>query len=410
MTRIAIISDIHFGKDARIPEFQVPGVSQKNVDTGAAPFEDGLKQLLKEMKPNYFFVSGDLTSVGEPQEFYYCEKKILELADSIGVTSENIICGLGNHDIDWNISQIAIDKVENEKAMPSEVANLIIEKYQKIAANSGAQCMELIQQPDESGPVPFSGIVKRDEFVVFVLNTGWLCVREQKYSHGKLSKTQLKWFEECAKKYKDDQRIKIVLMHHHPMKYSYPTLTEDISLMEESAEFMDIAGNNGINLIIHGHRHHPKTQTMLLKNGSLPLTLICAGSLSVNPAQRENGDIPNTIHFLDIDINKDYYLLYNYKYTGAAGWKKIDINSKETPMDPVMKIGKVFNESDINKSVKKYLEIDGNVRLEWENLDECLQFIPCSELNNLFREILSEKFYISGYFPESVALMRKELN
>ena len=54
MTRIAIISDIHFGRDARIPEFQVPGNLSKIVDTGAEPFEEGLKKLLREMKPDYF--------------------------------------------------------------------------------------------------------------------------------------------------------------------------------------------------------------------------------------------------------------------------------------------------------------------------------------------------------------------
>ena len=408
MTRIAIISDIHFGRDARIPEFQVPGNLSKNVDTGAEPFEEGLKKLLREMKPDYFFVSGDLTSVGEPQEFYYCEKKILELANSIQIESQNIICGLGNHDIDWNISQIATEKIEREKSMISpEVAELITEKYQRIAANSGTQCMELIQQPEERGPVPFSGIVKRDDFIVFVLNTGWMCVRSQKYSHGKLSDKQLKWFEKCAKEYKDDNRTKIVLMHHHPMKYSYPTLTEDISLMEESAEFMDIVGSNRINIVIHGHRHHPRTQTMILRNGSLPVAFICAGSLSVNPNQRENGDIPNTIHFLEIDKNKDYYMLYNYKYTGAAGWEKIDQNNKETPMDPIMKIGKVFSEIDIKNAIKSYLAVKDFIHLEWEELDECLQFMPCNELNDLFREILAEKFYISGFFPESVSLVAK---
>ena len=127
----------------------------------------------------------------------------------------------------------------------------------------------------------------------------------------------------------------------------------------------------------------------------------------MNPDQRENGDIPNTIHFLEIDKNKDYYMLYNYKYTGAAGWEKIDQNNKETPMDPIMKIGKVFSEIDIKNAIKSYLTVKDFIHLEWEELDECLQFMPCNELNDLFREILAEKFYISGFFPESVSLVAK---
>ena len=106
MTRIAIISDIHFGKFSRTIDFAVPGEDTQDKSADAISFEKGLITLLKEMKPSYFFIAGDLTSIGEPQEFHFCEKKIISIAKQIGVSNENIICGLGNHDIDWSISDI----------------------------------------------------------------------------------------------------------------------------------------------------------------------------------------------------------------------------------------------------------------------------------------------------------------
>ena len=72
MVRIAILSDIHFGKFSRTKELAVPGEAIQDETSGAAPLVDGMVQILKEMKVEYIFIAGDLTSVASPQEFYYC--------------------------------------------------------------------------------------------------------------------------------------------------------------------------------------------------------------------------------------------------------------------------------------------------------------------------------------------------
>ncbi len=82
-------------------------------------------------------------------------------------------------------------------------------------------------------------------------------------------------------------------MHHHPFNYPFPTISEDISQIKEGVEFIELAEKNGVDFVIHGHRHHPKVKTVL-PEGYAPITYFCAGSPSVNAEHRSNGEIPNT--------------------------------------------------------------------------------------------------------------------
>ena len=404
MSRIAILSDIHFGKDSRTSSFTVPKGEDFHKSKEVYPLEEGLIELLTKMHPQYFFVAGDLTSLGNPQEFYYCESKIVSIANRIGIDCKDIICVLGNHDVDWNISKLG-DTVDNET---KEVVALIREKYQMIAANCAKVNMDQLKLCySDVGPAPFSGVIEKEDFVVFILNSSWCCTHNQQFPHGKLEQKQLRWFENTVNSYQADPRKKIILMHHHPFNYSYPIPEIDISTIEEGPQLMDIAAHNGVDIIVHGHRHHPRIETIQIKSGTKPITMICSGSLSVNHTQRNNGEIPNTIHFLDIDQSKDYHIVHNYKYTEASGWKLIEQYCKETPIDPVMVVGKIFSSDTIDETIKKYAICDRQ-RICWEDLEECLKFMLYKELNKRFIDILSPTHDIVGEFPKEVVLLKKE--
>lgn len=402
MIKIAIISDIHYGRLSRTKEFSVPGEPLQDQTMREEPLRESLISVMREAGVRYLFVAGDLTSTGSPQEFYYCEEELLSIAEKAGIPRKNILCSMGNHDIDWEISKIG-DSYKNDY---EDVAKLVKEKYQSIAAHSSLVKFNKIEKLGEAGPVPFSGIMKNRDIIVYQLNSGWCCTHDQKYSHGKLTTEQLKWFEKYAEKYKGDTRIKIVLMHHHPFKYTYPVPCQDISMVEEGSEIMDIAGKNGIDIIIHGHRHHPMAKTIQVRSGTKPITLICAGSLSVNASQRNGGNIPNTMHILEIDKKESSFLLYNYEYKLSRGWELIKNYSEEAPLDPKMKLGKMFLPQQINEAIMKYSS-EEQVELSWNNLEECLKFMFYDELNEKFKEKLSSTHKIAGRFPEDVILIRK---
>ena len=76
MIRIAVISDIHFGKFSRSIEFAVSGEGVQDENRGAVSLKKGLVKVLKDMGVKYLFVCGDLTSIASPQEFYFLRRNI----------------------------------------------------------------------------------------------------------------------------------------------------------------------------------------------------------------------------------------------------------------------------------------------------------------------------------------------
>ncbi|MCM1154401.1 MAG: metallophosphoesterase [Roseburia sp.] len=406
MIRIALMSDIHFGKFARTSEFSVPGEPIQDENRGAVSLQVGLVKTLKDMAVEYIFIAGDLTSVASPQEFHYCEEKIISIADEIGVAHEHILCCLGNHDIDRNITKISDTVIAGTEL--EEVANVIKEKYNLIAASCATSNFEKLSLAEkDSGPAPFSGMYEEERFIVFVLNSGWQCAHDQDYPHGKLTSGQLEWLNQITAKYKSDPRIKIVLVHHHPFKYTYPLPTQDISEIEEGSEFMDIMNVQGIDIVVHGHRHHPIAKTIQIGSGTKPITLICAGSLSVNAPHRNNGEIPNTMHILELNEDDKSIVLYNYKYTGSEGWTKLKF-CNETPLDYKMKLGKIFTKEEIEEAILKLPE-NNSIPISWEKIDESLQYITHKELNDKLQSLLSSKYKIVGAFPEEVFFLKKEI-
>lgn len=404
MVRIAVISDIHFGKFSRTIEFAVPGEGIQDENRGAISLKKGFVNILKDMGVKYLFVCGDLTSIASPQEFYFCEEILISIADEVGIEHGNILCCLGNHDIDRNVTKLGDEIMA--KDVPDEVKKIVKEKYNLIAANCATTNLVKLSAPAISGgPAPYSGICEEKDFIVFVLNSGWECTHDQDYSHGKLTNEQLSWFENVSSQYKDDHRTKFVLLHHHPFGYPYPIPVPDISQLEEGSEFLDIVVKNKIDIIIHGHRHHPIAKTIQLASGTNPVTLICAGSLSVNSAHRNYGEIPNTMHILELNEIDKTTILYNYKYSSSEGWKKMEY-CNETPLDYEMKLGKLFGEDQIEKAIKN-LSKSGNESYQWEDLEECLQYLTYADLNEKIKNILSEDYKIIGKFPDEVFFLKK---
>lgn len=403
MIRIALLSDIHFGKFSRTSDFCVPGVPRQDECPENISFKSSLVDLLKEHNVKYIFIAGDLTSEGVPHEFYHCEKSLINIANEANVPVENIVLSLGNHDIDWNITKLyeVYDK-DCGKNFPLDVVKKI---YKDIAANAPAQSLLQIPKPQEQGPAPFSGVVEYSEFVVFILNSGWCCTHDQTLKHGKLDKTQLAWFEKQATKYKNIDKWKIVLVHHHPAIYAFPVPGVDTSMLEEGPELMDIVGQKNIQLVLHGHRHHPRAQTLYSSSWENPVTSICAGSLAVNAKHRNNGEIPNTLHILELTDTIGILKLYNFKYTSAEGWLPLTNNCPETPLDKFMYLGKIPAQEELSKAILQYKNAASS-KISYDDLEECLHFLTFGKLKEKMVDILSGTHDVLGDFPEGIALIK----
>ncbi|MCR5540686.1 MAG: metallophosphoesterase [Ruminococcus sp.] len=402
MVRIALISDIHFGKFSRSVELSVPGEPIKDESIGAESIIESAISVLKEQDITYICVAGDLTSIGSPQEFKYCNDMLNNIAYKLNISQKNIFIGLGNHDIDWKISELYDQYDSSYSEFPIE---FVKEQYRIIAANASIHNLTTTFPTEDKGPAPYSGIIENDDFILFVLNTGWCCTKDQRFSHGKLDTSQLQWFSDKAKKYKGSKKWKLILLHHHPLAYKYNVPAWDPSLLEESGELLEIAGSNGFNVIMHGHRHHPRAQTMFDGAWENPISFVCAGSFAVNASHRYGGSIPNTIHVVELGDEVGVLKLKTFQYSPASGWIPLVKNCEETPLDYEMRLGKIFDYEKIKESILSLKQRDSEIK--WDSLDECLYYMPINVLNEKMKEYLEDTHRIIGRFPDSIVLIKK---
>ena len=413
MCSILFVSDIHFGEFSRSKELAIPNQSLQDDNTGAKSIIEGIERIIIDEKIQFVIVGGDLTSKANPLEYYYCGKSLSKIMSDCNLPVSNLIISMGNHDLDYSISSV----YENMDIswLTDEDKNRIKNYYREIAACTSMHCL-----PEESivfaekGPVFCSGVVDNEFFTCFVLNSSVFCDQNQKPNHGKLSSDQLEWLKTTAKKYEDNGKWKIVLLHHHPFSYTFPVPSgPDFSVLEEGSELVDIVSACGIDLVLHGHRHHPRAETRIQDEWRKPITFICAGSMSVNSKHRNAGEIPNTIHVIHLGESIGSILLKNYKYSSTEGWEPIKESTKEVPLDAEMMLGKCFRLEEIDSAIDSVFS--PNIVISKKDLPECLRYQRNYVLNNKFKEkAIREKRKIISSFPEDIYIIdsneeRKEL-
>ena len=402
--KIALISDIHYGALSTTTDFAIEGEPLKigSIQNEKSLYQ-GLVDVLREEQPDYLFVAGDITSSGSPLEFKYCQQKILELGQGSNIKEENIIYCLGNHDIDWRITKLVDEYKSNPDINYShEDMTYINENYNKLAYSWPKSENMISQYYSDEYELPLTGAIEKDDCIVFVLNSGHLCTNDQKYKHGCLSASQFDWFKNTIKKYEQSDKAKFVLLHHHPCNYPYPITGLDISMLEEGGELIQLCGESGIDLILHGHRHHPKAITKYETNWKRHVTYVCSGSLSVNASHRLHGSIPNMFHIIEYE-RYDKIVLKNYLYSPATGWSLIKENCPETPVDGVMFLGKVVTDEVAINLLKN---LPKNESIKYRSLSDELRYISLNKLNELVGEIHGSDSVVHGFFPEDVFIFK----
>lgn len=383
--KIALISDIHYGKLATSHEFAIEGEPLALGEVqNAKPLLQGIIDILREEQPSTLLIAGDLTSTGSPVEFKYCYKTIMSLAEATNIDPSRILFCMGNHDVDWRITKIT----------DSYTANYInadrghLESFYQQAAYTVAETTlqdkefeKMYPKYLESWGKPFAGIVEYDDCIVFVLNSSFMSSHNQELKHGILSAEQLEWFSTHANTYKDINKLKIVLLHHHPRKYQNVLPQIDSSILEEGDELSNICGTTGIRLIIHGHRHQPQATTRNETGWINPVTYICAGSLAVNASERYQV-IPNTFHIIDYQ-SEEQISLKNYSYSPEDGWFPTR-NCTATPVDSVMLLGKDINPDKITDAV---LKLPHNKNIDYSSLDTDLKYLPNKTLSDMVQRL-----------------------
>jgi 3',5'-cyclic AMP phosphodiesterase CpdA len=409
--KLLIFSDIHFGKFACFPEFSINGNGVLHPITNAVQADHHLVKTVKSLgsRPDAILILGDLTSIASPAEFVGSVKMVKKIADSLGISTDKVFYTFGNHDVDWRICSLGDAATDFQKD----------ELYNHVAASLGAL---FVNNPAsiKPGPLPGSGVVAEEDFTLFIANSGFHCTSDQEYRHGKIGAKQLEWLESEFSKNTNMTGWRVLMVHHHPFNYPYPTYSPDISTLADGSELIDLVGKHQIDFVCHGHRHHPKIKTQFESTWNRPATFFCAGSLAVNETHRNKGQIPNLFHIVNFENRLQtggaYGHIQTFEFASSEGWRPI-MNTSETPLDHLHYFGSLLTETEFEKHVELFLNTiaakipngytGSHLLPAHVDLPEELKCCTLEKLNKTIREMAPKVgCRVIGKYPDDVGINR----
>ena len=124
--------------------------------------------------------------------------------------------------------------------------------------------------------------------VACVNSSIYVCKGTPDEQRGQIDEEQLSSLEKQLKKIskkKRDSAIRVALIHHHPVLI--PSLVESnrgYDAVIRSGHLLDLLGDYGFHLLLHGHKHHPHTFTEDIRNAfedvnDNPMLIVAGGSV-----------------------------------------------------------------------------------------------------------------------------------
>lgn len=250
--RILHISDLHVaaGKHA----FVIGKGDAHNVSLAAALHQ----ALMPDRLPGIVVVTGDLTWTGAAAEFDAAFAVLDELRSFFGLTREQFIVVPGNHDIQWSTDQTLKDAYEHqgkvEVASAEARANYaaFFARWYGTAANEWLSIGRRFFVP--SGPtLDILGVNSSALQAVKDTFAGLGRVTEQALL---ASASELGWRDG-----RSDAQRRLLAVHHHVLpvyKVESPKeLPKGFGLALDAGSQLHHAARFGVDLVLHGHQHHP---------------------------------------------------------------------------------------------------------------------------------------------------------
>jgi predicted phosphodiesterase len=348
--KIAIISDLHCGKGSIAKDFSVGDTANGVVPNFLLGFKEFVKK--ESLSADYMLVCGDLTHEADEREFELAEKNILECADYLAVPRSNIIVIPGNHDGNWEHENLArqegLDDVQaiKRKYKHFRALSLYMDQY------SGKEYGNLTE-------APWFSVHNMNKFTIVAINSGAHDSKDKPVHNGSVNQNTLESLDSWIidNKVNLQNQCLVFLLHHHPIQYpDLPYEDADFSILNNSAQLMNLATKHDVGFIIHGHKHIP--QIKLYKDEVMqPVNVICAGSFSSRLDDRWLQGQGNFFHIMDVsldDIKVPKGKLISWaRYTGH-GWINWQ-QKKLVGVNHVENFGNTLNFQELKNKLKSIL-------------------------------------------------------
>lgn len=330
--KLAVMSDLHVGLAARAKDLCPEPPANKKKDRAKyntktdGTYRHNFVQFVEanHITADYLVLPGDLTHKAQPQEVKIASDFILQAADALKVPHANIIFVPGNHDVDWSFFDPADTTGVRWAQRYTGIGHPTFHFRQIINRGLG----DILSSPY------FTAWQFTDLLAIGYNSASHDAPVHKDAAHHGLAEPQ---HLEEIRTFIDglgppDNRVRLFLVHHHPLDFANPIpRTPDFSLMTNAERLLSICHDCSFDLIIHGHKHHPRFEThSTLTYPHLPI--LCSGSFSVEIDTEWAGTIDNQFHLVTIDgragaENMITGTLTSWTNNRAKGWIPSEVSA-----------------------------------------------------------------------------------
>lgn len=127
-------------------------------------------------------------------------------------------------------------------------------------------------------------------------------------------------------------KVRIAVLHHHVALHSSPVIG-DVDVLETGDQITDVLGEFGINLVVHGHKHHPRARYVDTSSGRL--FVLGAGSFSAYLTGALATRTRNVFHVVEIAPSGGggtvHGIVKTWEWQSGEGWRPATLQSASFP-------------------------------------------------------------------------------
>ncbi|MGA2964540.1 MAG: metallophosphoesterase [Candidatus Korobacteraceae bacterium] len=310
---LAVLSDLHVGRGARARDFS----PYPDHSTADSDYKTDFLRFVRKQKlgADYLIVPGDASHQGQPDELALASRIILDCAEVLGVKPANILFVPGNHDADWTVFEY-----------PDATGFRREQRYAPLR-NDAWVFEQVIRRADAHMLDPhYASVWEYKNLVAVGYNSAWDDDSIKGVHHGLIANDHIDNLVDRIRVLDlSAKRLRLFLVHHHPIVYSDPVPDEpDFSAMTNAPRLLEVLRTFHFDFVIHGHRHCPVFQTISV-DADYPLAILCAGSFSAELDRRWSGLVNNQFHLVTVEgrdalTNQAFGNVRSWTYLTKHGW------------------------------------------------------------------------------------------
>ena len=303
--KIAVISDLHcHPSDFQIDGSKVDDTFLKTDMLRTPPTNHPVQSLLDvvdsdNIRCDLTLCPGDFTNKSNVQGLIFGWDSCIEISQA--VKSKELVGTVGNHDVDsyLNYSNYSFTNVRGiRKSFPFKDHGGNLNNFWAIGC----------------------GFIEKDDVRILVINSCHYHHNKVNSNSGEVSDELIEYVKSYYEENKDD-KINIVLTHHHPIEHSKNDLGE-LDKIVNSDGLLEILGDYKIDLFIHGHKHHALLRYHPCSNTNHKIPVFASGSFSAT-SNYSYSQHRNYFHIVEIvKENKEVAKgkIKTYTFLRRQGW------------------------------------------------------------------------------------------